>query len=340
MKTMTRFEDLDIARTIFSGLPSIAVLGLGRAGAVAAGCLAAVGHRVHAVDNDPERLATFNEGRATVDETGLTALIDAGIDTQHLIAERCVTKAVAKSDILLVTLDLETRPDGTIDVAPLLELAGPIGLGLRHRDDFQVIVVRSAVPPGTTADAFLPLVEAASGLTVGEDFGAAYVPCFLRPGRAVADFRQPSRTVIGALDARSAKLLKQLFAPFDPHPKITSMPKAEMAKHIDDVTLVSRPSASARPDRPPSDEERVGGEAPARLARRRPVRAGPLFVHANRTFDDDEDLPAPVRRQPATAGREGEGEGETVAASRPNAKPRACAIDALGAAPPRLRRAA
>lgn len=301
MQTMTRFHDLDIARTIFSGLPSIAVLGLGRAGAVAAGCLAAVGHKVHAVDEDPERLATLSQGRAPVDESGLNNLIDAGIDTEHLIAENSVAAAVAKSDLTLVTVDLETGPDGTIDLAPLLALTGPIGEGLRHCEDFHVVIVRTPVAMGTTLGCLVPRLEAASGLTAGTDFGIAYVPSFLRPGRAVADFREPVRTVIGTLDCRSANLVKRLFAPFDAQPNLTTIPKAEMIRRVQDLPLQPASTCTTPNARGSSRSTGTGRDAPQPVQPYWPARLGSLCAHASRTFDD-EDGPAPVRGPFAATG--------------------------------------
>jgi len=56
----------------------ISVFGLGYVGAVSAACLAADGHTVVGVDNNPVKADLLNQGRSPVIEAGLGELISAG----------------------------------------------------------------------------------------------------------------------------------------------------------------------------------------------------------------------------------------------------------------------
>jgi len=60
-----------------------------------------------------------------------------------------------------------------------------------------MLVYRSTVPPGTTEDVIIPLLEAASGRRAFSDFDVCFNPEFLREGSAVEDFYTPPFTVIG-----------------------------------------------------------------------------------------------------------------------------------------------
>src|SRR6201999_2064103 len=62
-----------------------------------------------------------------------------------------------------------------------------------------VLVIKSTVPPGTTAREIVPLF-AKAGRKIGRDIGLANNPEFLREGIAWEDFIQPDRIVIGAGD--------------------------------------------------------------------------------------------------------------------------------------------
>ncbi|WP_226581967.1 Rossmann-fold NAD(P)-binding domain-containing protein [Acuticoccus sediminis] len=225
----------DVSQAILWGLPSVAVLGLGRVGTVAAACLAGAGHRVHAVDPDPARVTTLNAGRSPVDEAGLYPLIEGSLRGNRLVASTSVADAVANSDLSLISLDLDASPDGTPDLEPLMALADAIGLGLRLRDEYHVVVMRTCVPPGTTLKMLIPRIEAVSGLSLGTDFGAAFVPAFQRPGFGVVDFNAPPKTVIGAIDSRSRNLVMRVFALAERTPTLTSIAVAEMIKHVEVV---------------------------------------------------------------------------------------------------------
>ncbi|UOM34647.1 hypothetical protein [Acuticoccus sp. I52.16.1] len=230
---MSFLRGTDLSQTMLSDLPRVAVLGLGRNGTVAAACLASAGHRVHAVDTDPARVTALNAGHAPVDESGLFPLIEGSLRNNRLHASTSVIDAVTSSDISLVSADLAATADGDLDCEPLLMLADAIGLALGLREEYHVVVVRTAVPPGLTMKELVPRIEAASGRRAGEDFGVAVIPAFLRPGRAVADFLEPIRTVIGALDHRSRSLALRVFATFDPNPTLTTVAAAEMVKQVD-----------------------------------------------------------------------------------------------------------
>src|SRR6185312_2786050 len=100
---------------------------------------------------------------------------------------------------------------------------------------FHVVVVRSTILPGTLKGLAIPTLERASGRRVGEDFGVCHNPEFLRESTAVADFRNPPKTVIGATDSRSADIVQSLYEGF-PGPVIRcDVEVGEMVKYADNT---------------------------------------------------------------------------------------------------------
>src|SRR5882757_7904922 len=77
-----------------------------------------------------------------------------------------------------------------------------VGAALKDATAMHTVVVRSTVPPRTTEDLVLPLLEAASGKQEGVGFSLASNPEFLRAASAADDFRWPWMTVIGARSKR------------------------------------------------------------------------------------------------------------------------------------------
>jgi UDPglucose 6-dehydrogenase len=112
---------------------------------------------------------------------------------------------------------------------------GDVGRGLAQTDRFVSVVVRSTVPPTTTDQRIIPLLEKISGKRVGRDFGVAMNPEFLRQVSSEQDFARPWMTVIGSSDQRTAKILDDLFAAFGALIVRCTPTEAEMIKYVNNV---------------------------------------------------------------------------------------------------------
>lgn len=215
--------------------PSVSVIGLGYVGAVSTACLAGLGHRVVGVDLDPVKVGAIAAGRSPIHEKGLGALLASGVGDGLVTATENVAAAVADTDITFVSVGTPTAEDGGCDDRFIRAAARSIGEGLARKGTFHVVVMRCSIPPGTTMSVMVPEIEAASGLTAGQDFGVCFNPEFLREGVAVDDFHNPPKTVIGATDDATADLMCRLYADVDDDPIVTSIEVAEMVKYVDNV---------------------------------------------------------------------------------------------------------
>ncbi len=110
-----------------------------------------------------------------------------------------------------------------------------IGEGLRKKDDFCVIVLRSTVLPGTIRDLVLPALVETSGKKAGEDFGICFHPEFLREGTAVADYFEPPTIVYAASDDRSRQRLLEIYKDFDAPCIDTDFETAELIKYTNNA---------------------------------------------------------------------------------------------------------
>jgi UDPglucose 6-dehydrogenase len=110
-----------------------------------------------------------------------------------------------------------------------------VGRGLATSDKFVTVVVRSTVPPTTTEQRILPLLEKASGKRAGIGFGLAMNPEFLRQRSNVEDFERPWITVLGTSERLTADILGDLYKPFGSLIVNCTPTEAEMIKYVNNI---------------------------------------------------------------------------------------------------------
>ena len=213
-------------------MPStVSVFGLGYVGCVSAACLAREGHTVVGVDVSASKVAMVNAGTATIVEHGIGELVAEMVSAGRLTATASVADAVAASEISLVCVGTPSQANGGLDLAYVRRVATEIGQALRQKSGWHVVVIRSTVLPGTTAEVVTPILEEASGKRAGVDFGVSMNPEFLREGTSIKDFDDPPFTVIGANDERTAATVASLYEGLDAPVRVVPLAVAEMVKY-------------------------------------------------------------------------------------------------------------
>jgi GDP-mannose 6-dehydrogenase len=210
----------------------VAIFGLGYVGAVTAACLASRGHRVIGVDPDLAKVISISGGNAPVVEPELGALVANAVASHRLTAT--TDPAVGLDTAAVALLCVGTPPrgaDGGVDLASVEHAATEIGTYLRTSEQYLAVVVRSTVPPGTIERVVIPALEQASGRGLGDGFGVASCPEFLREGTGVVDFFDPPFTVVGADEERCAKVVSELLSFLDRRVRIVPIATAEALKY-------------------------------------------------------------------------------------------------------------
>ena len=221
----------------------ISVIGTGYVGLVSGACFAALGHDCTCVDLDPLKVERINRGEAPIHEQGLPALLAQYVG-HTLRATTDLAQAVLTTDITFIAVG--TPFDGQrIDLGYVRDAARQVGLALREKPGYHVVVVKSTVVPGTTDEVVLPELERASGRKAGIDFGVGMNPEFLTEGTAIEDFMHPDRIVIGGNDERTQALQREVYAPFRDTPLVaTGNTTAEMIKYASNAILATMISFS------------------------------------------------------------------------------------------------
>jgi UDPglucose 6-dehydrogenase len=185
---------------------SIAVVGSGYVGLVAAVCFAEMGHEVTCVDNDERKVTALRGGDTLIHEEHLPALLDAHRNKRVQFTTD-LGEATDRCDAIFIAVGTPQSDTGDADLSYVEAVASEIA---RHITSYKVIVEKSTVPVYTNE--WIRRVIERSGVDRGM-FDVVSNPEFLREGTAVSDFLHPDRIVVGADSARAAQVLTAIYAP-------------------------------------------------------------------------------------------------------------------------------
>ncbi len=212
----------------------VSIVGSGYVGTTVAAAFADAGHRVTAIDIDPDVVASLNAGESPIEEPGVDALI-ARHGGEELVATTEYGRA-AGTDLTLVAVPTPTDADGAIDASYVASAVESLNAVV---DDEHVIAVKSTVVPDTLETEIAPLLD---GPTLATN------PEFLREGTALEDFRNPHKLVFGADEdtERAYDLLAELYGPIlratekDPAVIRTGRDAAMLIKYANNAFLASK----------------------------------------------------------------------------------------------------
>jgi len=213
----------------------VSVFGLGYVGTVCAACLAERGHEVIGCDVSEAKVDLVNQGKSPIIEKEIGDLVSANVASGRLKATMSTEEAIMGSDLSLLCVGTPSRPNGSLDLAAVEAVSRQIGSSLAGKNSYHSVVVRSTVLPGTLSNIVVPALEGASSKKIGDAFGVASNPEFMREGSAVADFNAPSKTVIGTDDEITRERLIDLYKGLPGRMIVTEPRLAELVKYTDNT---------------------------------------------------------------------------------------------------------
>ena len=213
----------------------VSVFGLGYVGAVSCACLPGLGHEVIGVDTNPTKVKMINDGQSPVVEEGINELIESAVRGGKLHATDDLEAAVRGSEVSLISVATPSNANYTPNLSAVDGVIRSICAAIRDKAGHHTIVLRSTVPPGTTEDRILPILEASAGRKVGDRLSLVFNPEFLREGSSVKDFHQPPQTVIGSLDETGYVVMEKMYAGLPGAMVRTDCRVAESVKYLCNV---------------------------------------------------------------------------------------------------------
>ncbi|MGZ5511412.1 MAG: nucleotide sugar dehydrogenase, partial [Nitrososphaeraceae archaeon] len=177
---------LSLDNKIRSGEFKIAIYGLGHVGSPIAAAWLRSGAHVIGVDKSKSILQYARGGKTHIPEPGVNEAFEKGINNKKLSIYDDLVKASKDSFLKMICVPV-LAADGTADLSAVKNVAVSIGRGLKKND---VVAINPSVPPGTTEEVVIPILQKNSGLTVEKDFYIVYNPERIYEGRAIEDIEQ------------------------------------------------------------------------------------------------------------------------------------------------------
>ena len=166
------------------------------------------GHQVIGVDLNENFVLTINNRKSPHQEPYLEKLIeDAG---NNLRATSNAEEAVLNSDASYLIVPTPSDENGIFTNSYVLSVMADIGMALRKKDSYHLVVINSTVMPGSCDGEIRQELENASGRKVGKNLGLVYSPEFIALGSVVYDMKFPDLVLIGQSDSKSGDLAEKM----------------------------------------------------------------------------------------------------------------------------------
>jgi len=213
---------------------NISIFGLGYVGCVGVACLANNGNQIVGVDVNPTKVDFINSGKSPIIEAELDEIIREHRESKMIRATHDGIEAVRETEVSFICVGTPPTLNGHLDLSVIFKVAEEIGKGLKLKDKFHVVVIRSTVLPGTN-EKISEIIHAASGKVPNQDYAVVSNPEFLREGTAVRDYRNPPFTLVGCSNPAAIETMREIYAKIDAPFVVTDVKVAEIIKYVNNA---------------------------------------------------------------------------------------------------------
>jgi len=219
----------------------ITVIGTGYVGLIAGLGFAKWGNEVICLDVVEEKIQKLQQGICPIYEPGAASQLQDGLESGRLRFTSNTKAAVEHGEIIFIAVGTPEGEDGSADLKYVFGAAEDIA---RYMTTDKIVVDKSTVPVGTARavqDFIREKLDAQGKEHLKID--VASNPEFLREGKAVGDFNNPDRIVLGVYNDRAAKALTTIYNVFARANKpiiVTTPETAEMIKYASNAFLATK----------------------------------------------------------------------------------------------------
>lgn len=257
----------------------VTVIGTGYVGLIAGLGFAKWGNEVICFDIAREKVEKLQAGVCPIYEPGATTQLRDGLNSGRLRFTWDSREAVEHGDIIFIAVGTPERSDGSVEMRYVYAAAKDIAV---HMDRDKIVVNKSTVPVGTARELqslFQKELEALGKQSLR--VAVASNPEFLREGKAVGDFNNPDRIVLGADGEEVKQKLLALYNPLSRSNKpifVTTPETSEMIKYASNAFLATKITFA---NEIANLCEKVGADARlVTAAMGKDGRISPKFLHA------------------------------------------------------------
>src|SRR5438477_1828514 len=206
----------------------IGIFGAGWVGLVTGACFAELGHDVVIRDIVPEKIDSLRRGEVPFHEGRVPELLERN---RERLSYTLDANDVAGCEFLFVCVDTPPTYSGDADLSRVWTVVDE----LPELPGHPILVMKSTVPVGTGEKVRVGLDQ--RGL---DHVGYVSNPEFLAEGRAVRDFMNPDRIVVGAFESDDGDAVAGLYDAIDAPIVRCDVNSAEMIKLAANAFLMTR----------------------------------------------------------------------------------------------------
>ena len=193
----------------------VVMVGAGYVGLVSGACFAEFGASVICFDKDKEKISDLNKGKIPIYEPGLENLVNKNMSARRLSFSNNLDE-VSNADVVFIAVGTPSRRgDGDADLTYVFEATKNVAKHLIPKNNLTLVVTKSTVPIGTSAEVEKIIKKERPDLTCGVHFDVASNPEFLREGSAIEDFMRPDRVICGVNSTTAKEILERLYRPIN-----------------------------------------------------------------------------------------------------------------------------
>lgn len=149
----------------------VGILGLGRVGLPLATVFATKGIKVKGIEVNHEMVESIKKSKCPFHDPPLQENLDKAIKLNNLHVIEKINETDNDVDVFIITVGTPVTADNSVDYSQLFSALEEIcKINLKEK----MIVFRSTMPPKTTVDIIIPLIENKTGLIAGKDLQLEY----------------------------------------------------------------------------------------------------------------------------------------------------------------------
>jgi UDPglucose 6-dehydrogenase len=218
----------------------LCVIGTGYVGLVSAACFAEIGHEVVGVDIDEAKVKRLQKGECPIYEPGLPELLQKHLRAGRITFTTNLDEGIHACSIIIAAVGTPVGQGRRADLSQVESVCRSIG---QHCNEERILVIKSTVPVGTSRKCRVWVEEEMTKRGVQHHVHLVSNPEFLREGKAVTDFLEPNRIVVGFRDEKGGKAMRELYKPLidrDATYLEMDIESAELTKYASNAFLATK----------------------------------------------------------------------------------------------------
>ena len=218
----------------------ITVIGTGYVGLIAGLCFADFGNEVVCLDVDKSKIDMLRSGKMPIYEMGAEELISRNIRLNRISFTTEKEYAIKFAEVIFIAVGTPEKETGEADLTYVYDVAKEIG---QYANEYKVVVDKSTVPIGTARQVSKIINDELKRRGEAFTIDVASNPEFLREGKAIADFLNPDRIIIGTDSEKAKEKLLSLYKVYNRSNKpimVTTPETAEIIKYASNAFLATK----------------------------------------------------------------------------------------------------